>query len=118
MPIFHLGIATADGVSVCDHLARSAAVVILRIENGAVVSRSMRHRANGVCGNHGSFIDLLTGCQAVICGGIGEGAVNSLAANGIESIVLAKPLSIEEAAAGYLAGTLATTDQRVCLCGD
>jgi predicted Fe-Mo cluster-binding NifX family protein len=69
------------------------------------------------CGNHGSFTDLLAGCGAVICGGIGQGAVNALAAHGIEPIVLASPFSIEDAAAGYLSGTLATTDRRVCLCG-
>jgi len=117
MPTTHLGIATADGISVCAHLARCSAIVILRIENGKVISRSARSRASGPCGNHGSFIDLLDGCQAVICGGIGQGAVNSLAANGIEPIVVAEPLSIEDAAAGYLAGSLVTTNKRVCLCG-
>ena len=117
MPITLLGIATADGVSVCDHLARSAAVVVFQVENGAVISSSKRSREVDACGNHRSFIDLLAGCRAVICGGIGQGAVDALAAHGIESIVLAAPLSIEDAAAGYLAGTLIRTDKRVCLCG-
>ena len=117
MPATHIGIATADGVSVCDHLARCTAVVILRIENGCVTSRSLRPRDAGPCGNHGSFTDLLAGCGAVICGGIGQGAVNALLAHGIEPIVLASALSIEDAAEGYLAGRLATTDRRVCLCG-
>jgi predicted Fe-Mo cluster-binding NifX family protein len=117
MPTTYLGIATADGVSVCDHLARCKAVVMFRIENGAIVSTSMRSRDTGACGNHGSFTDLLAGCDAVVCGGIGEGAVNALAAHGIEPIVLAAPMSVAEAAAGYIAGTLATTDRRVCLCG-
>jgi len=117
MPITHLGIATADGVSVCDHLARCTAVVIFEIENGCVTSRSLRPRDSGACGNHVSFTDLLAGCRAVICGGIGQGAVNALVAHGVAPVVLAAPLSIEDAAAGYLAGTLATTDRRVCLCG-
>ena len=117
MSITFLGIATADSVSVCDHLARSKAVVVFQFENGAVVSRSMRSREADACGNHRSFIDMLAGCQAVVCGGIGQGAVNALAAHGITPIVLAVPLSIEEAVAGYLAGTLPTTNDRVCLCG-
>lgn len=112
-----LGIATADGVSVCDHLARSAAVVVFEIQDGAVVSRSLRTRASAACGSHGTFLDLLRGCNAVICGGIGHGAADALAAQSIESIVLAAPLSIDGAAAGYLAGSLATTNERVCLCG-
>jgi predicted Fe-Mo cluster-binding NifX family protein len=117
MPITLIGIATADGVSVCDHLARCAAVVVLEVENGAVISSSKRSREVDACGNHRSFVDLLAGCRAVICGGIGQGAVDALAAQGIESIVLAASLSIEKATAGYLAGTLIRTDKRVCLCG-
>jgi len=117
MPGILLGIATTDGVSVCDHLARSVAVAIFEINDGAVVSRSSRSRDTNVCGNHGSFIDLLAGCCAVICGGIGQGAVNSLAAHGVRSIVLAATMSIEDAVDGYLAGSLATTDETVCLCG-
>lgn len=110
-------IATADGVSVCDHLARSVAAVAFQIENGVVVSRSVRCRAADACGNHGSFLDLLAGCSVVICGGIGQGAVTALAKHGVESIVLATPMSIEDAAAGYIEGSLVTTDERVCLCG-
>jgi predicted Fe-Mo cluster-binding NifX family protein len=117
MPVISVGIATADGVSVCDHLARCAGVVVLEIENGAVMSRTVRSRVDEACGNHRSFVELLAGCSAVICGGIGQGAVNSLAAAGVRSIVLAGKMGMEDAAAGYLAGTLATTDERVCLCG-
>jgi hypothetical protein len=43
--------------------------------------------------------------------------VNSLAAHGVRSIVLAATMSIEDAVDGYLAGSLATTDETVCLCG-
>jgi len=91
MPITLLGIATADGVSVCDHLARSSAVVVFQVENGAVISSSTRSRELDACGNHRSFVELLAGCRAVICGGIGQGAVDALAAHGIESIVLQRP---------------------------
>jgi predicted Fe-Mo cluster-binding NifX family protein len=117
MAVISVGIATADGVSVCDHLARCAGVVVFGIQDGAVVSRAVRSRADEACGNHRTFTELLEGCSAVICGGIGQGAVNSLAAAGVRTIVLAKPMKIEDAATGYLAGTLATTDERVCLCG-
>jgi hypothetical protein len=61
-----IAIATAEGVSVCDHLARS--------------------------GNHAAFVSMLNGCDAVICGGIGEA-----------------PRSIDGRA-------VATWDERVCLC--
>lgn len=110
-------IATTDGVSVCDHLARSAAFVIFEVRDGALVGRSVRSRETDQCGNHRTFLDLASGCSAVICGGVGQGAVNALAGSGVQTVVLASPMPVEEAAAGYLAGTLRTTDQRVCLCG-
>jgi predicted Fe-Mo cluster-binding NifX family protein len=109
-----IAIATADGVSVADHLARSAAFLIFDVESGA---REDRRRGTDACGNHRSFVELLHGCRAVICGGVGQGAVNALAAHGIHCVVLAAPMSVEDALAGALAGTLVTTDERVCLCG-
>jgi predicted Fe-Mo cluster-binding NifX family protein len=110
-------IATTDGVSVCDHLARSAAFLVFEIEDGKVVSRTVRSRDAEQCGNHRTFMDLASGCRAVICAGVGQGAVTALAAHGVETIVLAAPMTVEAAAEGFLAGTLKTTDARVCLCG-
>ncbi len=116
MSSIRLAIATADGLTVCDHLARSTSFVILQIEDGRVTSGTVRPRSADQCGNHRSFTDLLEGCQAVICGGIGEGAVRSFTANGIEPLVMAKASSIGEALTQYLDGTLTTTEERVCLC--
>jgi predicted Fe-Mo cluster-binding NifX family protein len=109
-----VAIATADGVSVADHLARSAAFLVVDIESGA---RELRERGADACGNHRSFVDLAAGCGAVLCGGVGQGAVNALAARGIQCVVLATRMTIDEALKAYVAGTLATTDERVCLCG-
>ena len=77
-----IAIATADGVSVADHLARSAAFIVVDLETGA---REARDRGTDACGNHRSFVDLAAGCRAVICGGVGQGAVNALAARGTAS---------------------------------
>lgn len=117
MSLTHLAIATSDGRSVCDHLARCAGVIVFNIEDGVIVGKAVRSRVITACGHHSSFMELLAGCQAVICGGIGQGAFDALTGQGIEPVVLAAPLSIDEAAAGYLAQSLATTDARVCLCG-
>jgi predicted Fe-Mo cluster-binding NifX family protein len=110
-----IAIATADGLAVADHLAHSTAFIVLEVEESRVVARSERKRETG-CGNHKSFVEMLEGCQAVICGGIGPGAFDALKANGVESIVTAKTPAIEEAISQYLAGTLATTEDRICLC--
>lgn len=116
MKSMRIAIATADKVSVCDHLAHSSAFLILDVEDGRVTSRTVRERQTDACGNHGSFVDLLKGCNAVVCGGIGQGAADALVAHGIEPVVAAGSHSVEDAVSGYLAGTLATTTERVCLC--
>jgi predicted Fe-Mo cluster-binding NifX family protein len=114
--IIRIAVATADGVSLSDHLARSAAFVVLDIEDNRIVSRTVRTRDAGPCGNHKSFVEMLEGCNAVICGGIGQGAFDALRANGIRSVVAAGKHSIDEAAEQFLAGTLTVTDDFVCLC--
>jgi predicted Fe-Mo cluster-binding NifX family protein len=116
MTSLRLAVGTADGNTVCAHLARSSAFVVFEIDDGRFASRSVRERGSDACGNHRSFTELLAGCDAVICGGIGDGAAQSLEASGIRPVVAADVHSIEEAVALYLAGKLATTSARVCLC--
>ena len=111
-----IAVATADRVSVADHLAHSSAFIVLKTEDGQVVSATTRERRTDACGNHASFVEILDGCDAVLCGGIGEGAAQSLAAHGIKPVVAAAQHSVEDAVALYLAGNLATTTDRVCLC--
>jgi predicted Fe-Mo cluster-binding NifX family protein len=111
-----LAIATTDGISVSDHLAHSTAFLILEIDNGAIVSGTFRSRPTEACGNHGGFVEMVDGAQAVMCGGVGQGAVDALAAHGVETLVLEGPHSIDEAVNGFLAGSLKLSGERVCLC--
>ena len=115
MQVKQIAIATADGVSVSDHLARSAAFVVVELASGA---RTTRARGTEACGNHASFVEMLAGCEAVICGGIGQGAAVSLAANGIQTLVSpgAVGLSVDEVLLAWTEGRLVTTGERVCLC--
>jgi predicted Fe-Mo cluster-binding NifX family protein len=59
---------------------------------------------------------MVAGAQAVVCGGVGQGAVDTLAAHGVETLVLDGPHSIDDAVNGFLAGSLKLTGERVCLC--
>ncbi len=111
-----IAVATTDRVSVADHLARSSAFSVFEARDGQAVPKATRERQTDACGNHAGFVEMLEGCDAVICGGIGTGAANSLAAHGIQPIVAAGQHSIEDAVALYLAGRLPTTTDRVCLC--
>jgi predicted Fe-Mo cluster-binding NifX family protein len=112
----HIAIGTTDGTAVCDHLARSAAFIVFEVQDGRAVSKSVRDRRQGACGNHASFVEMLAGCGAVLCGGIGQGAADSLQAHGIEPVVLAARHTVDEAITQYLEGKLITTNERVCLC--
>jgi predicted Fe-Mo cluster-binding NifX family protein len=112
-----IAVATTDGLSVSEHLARSASFIVMDVTDGRIVSRSVRNRESDSCGNHKSFVEMLEGCDDVICGGIGQGAWNALTAHGILPIVAAGKHSIDEAIGQYLEGSLATTGEKVCLCG-
>jgi predicted Fe-Mo cluster-binding NifX family protein len=119
MQATRIAIATADGVSVCDHLARAAAFVVVEVNSGVPGARVTRARGTEACGNHATFVEMLAGCDAVICGGIGQGAVVSLAAHGIRALVApsAAGTPIDDALQAWIEGRLATSDERVCLCG-
>jgi predicted Fe-Mo cluster-binding NifX family protein len=112
-----IAVATADGLSVCEHLARSSSFIVMEVEEGKIASRAVRNRESDLCGNHKSFVEILEGCDEVICGGIGQGAWDALTAHGILPIVAAGKHSVDEAIGQYLAGSLATTGEKVCLCG-
>jgi predicted Fe-Mo cluster-binding NifX family protein len=111
-----IAIATTDGISVCGHLARSTAFLILEIQDGAITSGTFRSRPTDTCGNHAGFVDMLAGSHAVMCGGIGQSAADVLTAHGIEPLVLGGPHSINEAVNEFLAGRLSLTAERACLC--
>jgi len=117
METTRVAIGTSDGESVCGHLARSAAFVVVEVEGGEVRSGHMRVRATDQCGNHKAFTEVLAGCSAVVCGGIGTGAYEALVRARIRPLVLKESLSLKQAVSGFLAGTLPLTDERVCLCG-
>jgi predicted Fe-Mo cluster-binding NifX family protein len=117
MASYSIAIGSADGISVCGHLARSASFLILEIDDGQVISREVRVRGDDQCGRHKTFVDLMQGCRAVLCGGAGQGAVDALAKAGVQVVVLARPMRVEDAVRGYLDGSLETTGARVCLCG-
>ena len=116
MALQQIAVATADGVSVADHLARSTSFRIVELSEGQVSRSYDRSRATNQCGQHATFVDLLQGCQAVLCGGIGQGAADSLSAHGIQPLVVAGSFAIDEAVSRYLTGSLVISDERVCLC--
>ena len=126
-----IAIATMDGVSVSQHFGQSKGFVVIEAEGIDVRSREFRTNnhtphAQGLCNHdgphqhgthsHGNILELLQDCSVVLCGGMGRGAAQALRSHGIEPIILAAPLSADEAAAAYLEGTLKPLQSGLCKC--
>jgi predicted Fe-Mo cluster-binding NifX family protein len=118
MPVNRIALAATDDSTLAEHLARASTFVIIDLNAGAPGERTVRRRGDGVCGNHATFVELLAGCDAVICGGIGQGALDSLAAAGIETVVAPKSTgaTLDAVLKSWLEGTLELSTDRVCLC--
>ena len=120
-----IAFATDDGRLISQHFGRARSFAVVTIEGGRETSREIRPKANhsmfiaaeGV--SHGREMppadgprrhELMLGacsdCEAIIVGGIGQGAQANLAAAGI-TVIATHPRSIDEAVADWLAGRLA-----------
>jgi predicted Fe-Mo cluster-binding NifX family protein len=123
-----IAIITDDGKTICQHFGRANFYAVLTIENGQILQREMReklshkHFANEAHEHtnepgqrhgfdpasqtrHGQMSDTITDCEALICGGMGTGAYESMKERSIHPIVTDIE-SIDEAALAYATGAL------------
>jgi len=122
-----LALITDDGQSISKHFGRAAFYKVFTIEDGRITGTEMREKLGhqhfadephshaehgqkhgfGAAADHrhGQMMEAITDCQAVICGGMGTGAYQSLQSRGINPIIT--DLSgIDEAVQAYLAGAI------------
>ena len=126
-----IAIPTDDGVSVAAHFGRSAAFLIFSVEDGLIQSQELRPNAGqhshvpGACQtgahpdgghDHGRIIDSLSGCEVVICAGMGWRAAEALKSNGVKQILMTEAGPAADAVSAYLAGTLASGSDGFCRC--
>jgi predicted Fe-Mo cluster-binding NifX family protein len=127
-----IAIATDDGLTVSRHFGRAARYAVLTVEDGAVVARELRPKfsphgtseaGHGVTGHahetgpaadarHDQMASAIADCQAVICGGMGWGAYERMAANGIRPIVT-ELIDVDEAALACAAGAIVDHTERL-----
>ncbi len=128
-----IALITEDGTSISRHFGRAPYYVVLTVENGQIVNREMRDKLNhSHFGNehhehqsgqrhgfapeeqdrHARMAQPITDCEAVLCGGMGAGAYQSLQAAGIRPIVTDLH-SIDEAARAYIEGKLVDHIERL-----
>jgi predicted Fe-Mo cluster-binding NifX family protein len=121
-----IAIITDDGKSISQHFGRAAYYMVLTIEDGKITERELRdkvghsqfsavgpeehhHEQHGLDdashNKHAMMAGSITDCQAVICGGMGMGAYESMRRLNIKPIVT-NEASVEAAAQAYIDGKL------------
>jgi predicted Fe-Mo cluster-binding NifX family protein len=118
---------TDDGQTISQHFGRAPYYLVATVENGAIVNRERRdklghaHFANEphegdqpgqphgfgpVAQNrHVQMAEAIADCQALLCGGMGAGAYQSMAERGIKPVVT-EIASIDEAVMAYVEGKI------------
>lgn len=122
-----IALITDDGQTISQHFGRAPYYLVVTIEDGQVVEREMRdklghsHFANQEHGEHTanerhgfdqaaqnrhvSMAQAIADCEAIICGGMGAGAYESMRQLNIRPVVT-DLRNINEAIQAYLSGNL------------
>lgn len=128
-----IAVATEDGITVSQHFGRAPWYLVFNVENGKITETTKKekfvhHHAGDVhehspqAGVHGcdsgsqerhtSMVQSILDCQALIVGGMGWGAYESLKSYNIEPIVT-DVNEAEKAVKLYVEGKLENLMQRV-----
>jgi len=122
-----IAVITDDGKTISRHFGRAGYYQIVEIKNGEIINREMRekvghsefaHREQRHYGSsegsgmdpashskHIRMAEKISDCSALICGGMGRGAYQSMETVGIKPLVT-KIEDIDEAIDAYLKGNL------------
>ncbi|MCL5951922.1 MAG: NifB/NifX family molybdenum-iron cluster-binding protein [Chloroflexi bacterium] len=118
---------TDDGRTISQHFGRAPYYLVVTVENGQVAGRELRgklghaHFANdphteplpgqphgldpASQNRHLQMSEAIADCEALLCGGMGAGAYESMRARGIKPVVT-DIVAIDEAVQAYVAGTI------------
>ncbi len=123
-----IAVITDDGKTISQHSGRAPYYLVLTIENGQIIQRELRekmghnqfsaephHEEHHHAGAHGQdeashgkharMAEAIGDCQAVLCGGMGYGAYESMRRLNIQPIVTDLD-DIDAAVQAYINGTL------------
>jgi predicted Fe-Mo cluster-binding NifX family protein len=123
-----------DGNTISQHFGRATLYVVIKVEDGKVVTKEKRSKAghhtfandqhpetapgerhgydSGAQTRHATMIDTISDCQVVFAGGMGWGAQESLKNRGIE-VITTDVENIDEAVKLYTQGKLANKEERL-----
>ena len=118
---------TDDGNTISQHFGRAAYYLVVTVENGQIVGRELRnklghthfvnqghqpeipgqgHGMDPVSHNkHVQMAQSIADCEALLCGGMGRGAYQSMVMQGIKPVVT-EIQDIDQAIKAYLGGEI------------
>ncbi len=122
-----IAVITDDGKTISRHFGRAPYYMVITIENGQIVHRELRdklghaqfrnqpHEADAPGQPHGMgaashnkhlmMSDAIADCEALLCGGMGMGAYQSMVSRGIKPVVT-DLWDIDQAVKAYAAGEI------------
>jgi len=128
-----IAVVSDDEATISGHFGRAAYYVVITVEDGSIVARETRakagHHTPGGCdchtvseephghgehseAKHQIMAGTIADCDAVITGGMGWGAHESLKRRGIEPVITSVR-DVTEAALAYAAGALPNLTDRL-----
>ena len=129
-----IAVITDDGRTISQHFGRAPYYLVATVENGTIVNREMRdklghaHFANephegdqpgqphgfgpAAQNRHVQMAEAIADCQALLCGGMGAGAYQSMVQRGIQPVVT-EIASIDEAVMAYVEGKIVDRTDRL-----
>ena len=123
----HIALPTEDGTTLCQHFGRARYYKVVEITDGKVVATELRDKFAHVCGDptmdsgltheeiHSKLADAAHGCDTVIAGGMGQGAMDALTAAGMK-VIQTDMVNLDDIVAAYTAGTLANAAGQMHCC--
>jgi predicted Fe-Mo cluster-binding NifX family protein len=129
-----IAVVTEDGETISQHFGRAAFYLIGTVENGKIIKRELieklGHRdfahephdpgkpgephgmSDSARDRHTRMAQAIEDCQALLSGGMGRGAYESLSARGIKPVIT-DIVSIDEALMAYVEGRIVNLFERV-----
>jgi predicted Fe-Mo cluster-binding NifX family protein len=122
-----------NGNTISQHFGRAPLYVVVTVQDGKITGRETRQKAGhhtfaahheevapgerhgydaGAQVRHANMVENIADCQALIAGGMGWGAYESLKNRGIETVVT-NVQSIDEAVKRYVEGNLPNLMERL-----
>jgi predicted Fe-Mo cluster-binding NifX family protein len=125
---------TEDGRTISRHFGRAPYYLVATVEHGQIVNRELRDKpghsqfhseghgpeetgeSHGFSPEaehrHGRMAEAISDCEAVLCGGMGKGAYESMRARNIRPVVT-DIVDIDEAASAYAGGKIVDHIQKL-----